>query len=72
MAKRYLKAMVSELKLKRPNNHVIPSKGNRTTDALTPAFTFSICVLFRVKLDPIMLRITSTYTTILICGEAIS
>ena len=67
MAKMYLKAMVSELKLKSPNNQVIPSNGRMTAEALTPALTLSICVLFVMHTVPIILRITKMNTTIFIC-----
>ena len=67
MANRYLKTTVDELKLRSPNNHVIPSKGRMTADAFTPAFTFSICVLFCTCLVPIIWRITRINTTIFIC-----
>lgn len=67
MANRYLKATVDELKFRSPNSHVIPSKGRMTAEALTPAFTFSICVLFCTCLVPIIWRITRMNTMILIC-----
>ena len=67
MANRYLKATVDELKLRSPNNHVIPSKGRMTAEALTPAFTFPSCVLFCTCRVPIIWRITRMNTTIFIC-----
>ena len=69
IAKMYLKAIVAELKARSPNNHVIPSKGRMTAEALIPALTFSICVLFCICLVAIILRITKMNTTILTCGE---
>ena len=65
IAKMYLKAIVVELKAKSPNNHVIPSKGRMTAEALIPALTFSICVLFCTCLVPIILRMAKMNTTIL-------
>lgn len=67
MANRYLKATVDELKFRSPNSHVIPSKGRMTAEALTPAFTFSICVLFCTCLVPIIWRITRMNITTFIC-----
>ena len=62
----YLKAMVDELMLRRPNNHAIPSRGRTTAEALTPALTFSNCVLFWMCRVPIIWRITRINTTIFI------
>ena len=69
MANMYLNATVDELKLRSPNNQVIPSKGSMTAVALSPALTFSTCVLFWTCRVPIICRITKTKTTMLICGE---
>ena len=69
MANMYLNAVVDELKLRSPNNQVIPSKGRMTAVALRPALTFSTCVLFCTCRVPIICRITKTKTTMLICGE---
>ena len=54
IAKMYLKATVVESKARSPNNHVIPSKGRMTAEALIPALTLSICVLDRRCLVPII------------------
>ena len=69
IAKMYLKAIVAELKARSPNNHVIPSKGRMTAEALIPALTFPICVLFCICLVAIILRITKMNITKLTCGE---
>lgn len=69
MANMYLNATVDELKVRSPNNQVIPSKGRMTAVALSPALTFSTCVLFCTCRVPIICRITKTNTTMLICGE---
>ena len=63
----YLKIMVSELKLNKPNSQVIPSNGRMTPEALTPVLTFSTCVLFCIYFVPIIWRITKIKTTILTC-----
>ena len=69
IAKMYLKAIVVELKAKSPNNHVIPSKGRMTAEALIPALTFPICVLDCACFVPIILRMAKMNTTMLTCRE---
>ena len=41
MANMYLKTTVFELILNNPNDHVVPSRGEMTTEALTPGFALS-------------------------------
>ena len=65
IAKMYLKAIVAELKARSPNNHVIPSKGRMTAEALIPALTFPICVLDCACFVPIILRMAKMNTTML-------
>ena len=65
----YLKAIVAELTARSPNNHVIPSKGRMTAEALIPALTFSICVLDSNCLVAIISRMTKMNTTMLTCGQ---
>lgn len=63
----YLNSMVSELKPRSPNSHVSPSNGSITTEALIPAFTFSICFLSCINFVLIIRYITKINTTALIC-----
>ena len=63
----YLKTTVSELKLKSPNDQVIPSRGRMIAEALIPALNFSICELFFIRLVENIECITRTNTTMFIC-----
>ena len=71
MVNMYLKAMVSELKLKSPNSQVSPSKGKTTTDALSPALTFTSrsLSLFPAPFTLTVTQIIRMNTTIFICVE---
>ena len=72
MANMYLKAMVSERKLKSPNSQVTPSKGKMAREALTPAFISTSRSLSPVPTPftlTVTLEITRTNTTIFICVE---
>ena len=67
----YLKAMVSELKLKSPNSQVTPSKGRTTKEAFTPALSFTSRSLSSAP-APFTLTVTQIIrmnTTTFICVE---